>query len=475
MDIPLLNLLDYALRAGAVVVFWYLARRHLFAAAVVQGFCYPLYGNLMIPVIRHVFAIQMGFVFGGVLLVEALRQRLPRRVLDNNRGAIFVRLVLALFLVSIFSYLMRGAAAYSLPGWHLFERLSNEVLPCCIIALIPGAQKLRQCWRVAFWSVGIPTVAYLLVGLAALIRKVRPAALRRVALLVNYLGAGAGIGIIFVIMSVYFLPWRKGWRPDYRGLLMVALISAGVVVLLSGTRTFAVSLPMVICLCALFPPPQRFGDSRITIIGTLAATALLGSVLLLSSERMQSTVSGQYNYLTQRFQGEYGSVGLSGRTEMWRRAWAMFKEHPLYGGGEHNSGVVRTVYDPKARRTIWFRTHQHSIYLKYLGEQGLIGGILLLIIIANFLVNRLHMSQLGRWPVPTAVIGQGAWVLGITGLAWAVVAGGREFFLAAAFLVAALDAGKAEALQAWRVMRTTPAHRQSQADDGAEDKTRSLG
>ena len=131
MDIGFSKLLTYGLRVAAVLAFWYLARRRLFAAAVIQSLGYATYGVLIIPVIRSVFALQMGYVLGAVLLVEAVRQGLHRQLRDRSRGAIFVRLVLALFLVSILSYVVRGAAEYTRPAAMLMERLCSEVLPCC--------------------------------------------------------------------------------------------------------------------------------------------------------------------------------------------------------------------------------------------------------------------------------------------------------------------------------------------------------
>ena len=462
MDIGPVKLLTYALRLAAVLAFWYLARKRLFAAAVVQSLGYATYGVLIIPIIRSVFAVQIGYLFGAVLLVEALRQGLHRRGLrgtvtlgdcPRSRGAIFVRLVLALFCVSVLSYLVRGAAEYTQPGRMLLERLSREVLPCCIVALIPGQEQLRRCWRVGFWCAAILTSAYLVVSLAALARGGSPSDLRTLPLLGHYLGAGAGIGITLVVMSVYFLPSRRqagtagtvtlGDCPPW-SLLVFALVSAAALALLAGTRTFAVLVPTVAGLCLLFPPPQRFGHARITIASALVGTALLLPILLSSSPPAQSAFSDQYGFLRERFQGGYG-LEMPFRQRTWQRAWALFKQHPLLGGGEANSGIVLTTYDPAIRETISFRMHQHSLYMKYLGEQGFAGSVLLLLIIANFLVSRLHMAQVGRWPAPTAVIGQGAWVMGICGLIRGVAGRAAGLFLGTAFLVAALDTGSQEA------------------------------
>jgi len=465
MDIGPVKLLTYALRLAAVLAFWYLARKRLFAAAVVQSLGYATYGVLIIPIVRSVFAVQIGYLFGAVLLVEALRQGLHRRGLrgtvippgrddcPRSRGAIFVHLVLALFCVSVLSYLVRGAAEYTQPGRMLLERLSREVLPCCIVALIPGQEQLRRCWRVGFWCAAILTSAYLVVSLAALARGVSPSDLRTLPLLGHYLGAGAGIGITLVVMSVYFLPSRRqagtagtvtsGDCPPW-SLLVFALVSAAALALLAGTRTFAVLVPTVAGLCLLFPPPQRFGHARITIASALVGTALLLPILLSSSPPAQSAFSDQYGFLRERFQGGYG-LEMPFRQRTWQRAWALFKQHPLLGGGEANSGIVLTTYNPAIRETISFRMHQHSLYMKYLGEQGFAGSVLLLLIIANFLVSRLHMTQVGRWPAPTAVVGQGAWVMGVCGLVRGVAGRAAGLFLGTAFLVAALDTGSQEA------------------------------
>ena len=445
MDISGAQLAIYGLRVLAVIVFWFLARRNLLAAAVVQGFGYATYGGLMIPVIPHVWAVELGFVCGAVLLVEAVRQGLPRAMRAKGWGAALARLVLALFLVSILSYLLNGAAPYSRPVWRLCQRAAQEVLPCCLIALM-GVQarasapdRLRQCWRVGFWTVALLACAYLAVGLVAVVQGITPGNLRAVPVLGYYLGAGAGIGITFVIMSVYWVPPRQGWRPDARILLLVALAAAAVLTALSGTRSFVVLLPLVVCLCLIFPPPERAGSLRIPLAGTVAAAALLLLVGLSLSPSLQSALASQQGFVAERFAGRYGATGFSGRQEMWQSAWAMFEAQPILGGGEHNSGVVQTVYNPVVGRMVSFRMHQHSLYLKYLGEQGFLGGALLGLLILSFLYARLEMTRGRSWPAATAVIGQGAWVLGLQGLAQGLAGGGTDFFLGAAFLVAVLD------------------------------------
>ncbi len=63
--------------------------------------------------------------------------------------------------------------------------------------------------------------------------------------------------------------------------------------------------------------------------------------------------------------------GMSGRLQMWEKAWSMFSEHPIFGTGPLSYSIVEN-------KNVYF-AHPHNFYLQILSEWGLVVFIIFII------------------------------------------------------------------------------------------------
>lgn len=99
----------------------------------------------------------------------------------------------------------------------------------------------------------------------------------------------------------------------------------------------------------------------------------------------------------------YLSSGLGGgRYDLWRIAWALFREHPLTGVGVDNFAVENI----RRRRQLTDSAYPHSIELRTLSQTGIVGAALLLAFFAAAAVG--VASTLRRAPAFTAGVGGAA-------------------------------------------------------------------
>jgi len=68
------------------------------------------------------------------------------------------------------------------------------------------------------------------------------------------------------------------------------------------------------------------------------------------------------------------------RFELWKLAWRMFLDHPVFGVGPANFGTLFHVYYPGklGEADVW--TQVHNLYLHQLAERGLVGFAMLLVL-----------------------------------------------------------------------------------------------
>ena len=85
---------------------------------------------------------------------------------------------------------------------------------------------------------------------------------------------------------------------------------------------------------------------------------------------------------------EFTSIGF--RLEQWRGAIYAFEEKPVFGHGVGNTGVVhnRYVKEGKLNEVIYQdsadrgnATHTHSVYFSYLGDKGVVGFVLIILLL----------------------------------------------------------------------------------------------
>ncbi len=124
-------------------------------------------------------------------------------------------------------------------------------------------------------------------------------------------------------------------------------------------------------------------------LGAAAALLVLAFLTLGGPRAVRTAV---HKFVAPETQGVSGTLpasqrltqlGSNGRIDEWRVAWNDgFLRHPLDGTGAGTYATLWTRHAPSFRRVL----NAHSLYIEELGELGIIGGGLLIVIIASMLV-----------------------------------------------------------------------------------------
>ena len=102
----------------------------------------------------------------------------------------------------------------------------------------------------------------------------------------------------------------------------------------------------------------------------------------------------------------FTSIGF--RLEQWRGAIYAFQEKPVFGHGVGNTGVVhnRYVNEGRLNETVYQKsadsgnpTHTHSVYFSYLGDKGIVGlaVVLMLLFYPAYIAFRLRHERSEAW------------------------------------------------------------------------------
>ncbi len=211
-----------------------------------------------------------------------------------------------------------------------------------------------------------------------------------------------GILMLAVLpLTFYHLQPKHGW------LAWAMLLGAGVVVVLSGARGYlyiymlmlllglwrqqpgwkvwlaVLCIPLLITLCSSMLNPQ------------LAKTKFQATQAVAASE--QSTFDRVNHALTYRL-------------NLWETGLHMWQAEPVTGIGSNNYKHAYAQYASRADdRFVARRTHSHNIYVEWLAETGLVGGLGLVAIVVlcvRWFRQADMLSQHQAWPyaLPLMVI-----------------------------------------------------------------------
>lgn len=180
------------------------------------------------------------------------------------------------------------------------------------------------------------------------------------------------MGIISAVGAPYF---RKSGNL-YLIIPVAALLLGLLASLLSGSRGGWIALPALILL--LLWHFRRVGYRKASLIAAVVLPLAIVSALALPqtgvTDRVETAVT-QYN---QYFEdpAEHGDTSVGIRLELWRAAWNMFLEQPVFGGGIGksfnvylNGQVALGRYHPD----VVVQTMPHNVFLDTLALQGLAG------------------------------------------------------------------------------------------------------
>ena len=211
-----------------------------------------------------------------------------------------------------------------------------------------------------------------------------------------------GILMLAVLPLIFY-----HWQPNYGWLAWAMLLGAGVVVVLSGARGY-LYIYMLMLLLGLW---RRQPGLKVwlAVLAIPLLVAMLSSLLnpQLAKTKLQATqaitVSEQTTF--DRF-----NHALTYRLNLWETGLRMWQAEPLTGIGSNNYKRAYAQYASRADdRFVANRTHSHNIYVEWLAETGLVGGLGLVCIIVlcvRWFRQANVLSQHQAWPyaLPLMVI-----------------------------------------------------------------------
>jgi O-antigen ligase len=211
-----------------------------------------------------------------------------------------------------------------------------------------------------------------------------------------------GILMLAVLPLVFY-----HWQPKYGWLAWAMLLGAGVVVVLSGARGYLYIYMLMLLLGLWHRQPGWKAWLAVLAIPLLVAvlSSLLNPQLAKTKLQATQTMAASEQTTFDRF-----NHALTYRLNLWETGLHMWQAQPLTGIGSNNYKRAYVQYASRADdRFVANRTHSHNIYVEWLAETGLVGGLGLVCIIVlctRWFRQADVLSQHQAWPyaLPLMVI-----------------------------------------------------------------------
>jgi hypothetical protein len=225
----------------------------------------------------------------------------------------------------------------------------------------------------------------------------------------NDIALGCCVALPFAIQATgAFRGWRR-WGSGALALLFTAAIVA------SSSRGAFVGL-LVVVAYGIFVNPKRVRNLALAVTAALVFYA---------------TVPGSYRAeVASIFENREHDTGES-RTFLWRAAWNMWLDHPVFGVGIENANWNVGRYQPRDGtgrfssamyiQRDWTMQALHSLYFSVLSETGAVGSLLFgAIIVGHFTTIRRLRKRVASHPSATVELQRDTALYG-TGLSMAMV------------------------------------------------------
>ncbi len=182
--------------------------------------------------------------------------------------------------------------------------------------------------------------------------------------------------LLMGIISAVGAPYFRKFGNLYLIIPVAALLLGLLASLLSGSRGGWVALPALILL--LLWHFRRVGYGQASLITAVVLTVAIVSALALP----QTGVTGRIDAAVMNFNQyvedpvEHGDTSVGIRLELWRAAWNMFLEQPVFGGGighSFNGFLQDEVALGNYHPDVVVQTMPHNVFLDTLALQGLVG------------------------------------------------------------------------------------------------------
>lgn len=177
-------------------------------------------------------------------------------------------------------------------------------------------------------------------------------------------------------ISAVGIPYFRKFGNLYLIIPVLALMLGLIASLLSGSRGGWLALPALIVL--LLWHLRRVGYSKVSLITAVVMALGIGSALALPqtgvTDRIEAAVMQFNQYVDDPV--EHGNTSVGIRLELWRAAWNMFLEQPVFGGGigkSFNAFLQDEVALGNYHPVVVVQTMPHNVFLDTLALQGLVG------------------------------------------------------------------------------------------------------
>jgi O-antigen ligase len=207
------------------------------------------------------------------------------------------------------------------------------------------------------------------------------------------------LGLILALsipMAVYLLTANKNrW---IKALCWVQLTIGFTAILLTGTRGALFAL--VVGMAIMSGPALSRMSRTQRRIGMIACIALVSCTVFFVPK---TSIDRYLSTGTELTQGT-----LTHRTVLWAAGLEVFRDHPFLGvgGGAYGQAIVRIVDMAYVA---------HNTFISVLVELGIVGGILLLILLASMFSSVLRLKNVEKW-LWLALLA--TWVTGACSVTW---------------------------------------------------------
>lgn len=196
---------------------------------------------------------------------------------------------------------------------------------------------------------------------------------------VTYGNTALAMGVMAAAGLPYFRRLGRAWMIVPAAALLLGLVGS----FLAGSRGGWLAIP-VLALLLLWHYWQP-GYRRLAIASVLTVATIVSLALLLPQTGVKNRIDQAVTQVQLYGQDPavHGDTSVGLRLEMWRAAWSLFLERPLFGGGmghSFNRFLREGVAEGKFHPATTGQTMPHNVVLDLLALRGLVGftGVIVL-------------------------------------------------------------------------------------------------
>jgi O-antigen ligase len=305
-----------------------------------------------------------------------------------------------IFLAIFALHVLSSAISNSLSGWTYASKtwfVSGDVRFLFAIPIYLYLRNIPGIWRYFLYAIPFSAIMIGLTGIVDFLTRYMRGEVGGILAEGVYGHIFQGdIAILWSVLSYAVFDYFKNSKR-MRALCISGAVLGAIGALMSITRNAWLSL---ILLYALLFMIQGGGGRVANVLGArklaLILISLFGALYFLSGiEFVRDRVAQIYEEPVMYFTADRSKPielrSLTFRLEQWRGVIYAFEEKPIFGHGIGNSGKVHNRYIKEGRLNPMIYqeptersgspSHVHSAYFEYLGDAGIVGFILIILVI----------------------------------------------------------------------------------------------